>query len=252
MDLSHDDFLGGRLRLAQPRTGYRAGIDPILLAAATDATGGQSVLELGCGAGAALLSLGRRVNGLSLTGVELQPDYHELARLNAEANAIKATIILGDLRALPADLRQQRFDHVIMNPPYFDRAASSAAEDAGRDIALGGETPLADWIDVAARRLAPRGHLTMIQRIERLPEVLAAASNRLGSVVLCPIAARTGRDPKLFLLQARKGGRAAFRCTPPMILHRGSVHEKDGDDYSPDVSNALRNGAGLPVFQTGS
>ena len=67
--MSADDFLGGQLRLFQPRTGYRAGIDPVLLAASIPAKPGDAVLELGCGAGTALLCLGRRVQRLSLTGV---------------------------------------------------------------------------------------------------------------------------------------------------------------------------------------
>ena len=33
-DLTHDAFLGGRIRVWQPARGYRAGTDPVLLAAA--------------------------------------------------------------------------------------------------------------------------------------------------------------------------------------------------------------------------
>ena len=54
-DLTQNAFLGGLVRLWQPRRGYRAGADPVLLAAAVPARGGQSVLDLGCGAGAAVL-----------------------------------------------------------------------------------------------------------------------------------------------------------------------------------------------------
>jgi tRNA1(Val) A37 N6-methylase TrmN6 len=60
-ELSRNDFLGGRLRLWQPVSGYRAGVDPVLLAASVPALSGQSVLELGCGAGAAILCLATRV-----------------------------------------------------------------------------------------------------------------------------------------------------------------------------------------------
>jgi tRNA1(Val) A37 N6-methylase TrmN6 len=45
-DLTHDAFLGGRIHLWQPRAGYRAGIDPVLLAACVPARSGQNVLEL--------------------------------------------------------------------------------------------------------------------------------------------------------------------------------------------------------------
>ena len=51
-DLTDDKFLMGRLRLLQPARGYRAATDPVLLAAACPAEGGQSVLDLGCGDGA--------------------------------------------------------------------------------------------------------------------------------------------------------------------------------------------------------
>jgi tRNA1(Val) A37 N6-methylase TrmN6 len=69
VQVSVDGFLGGQLRLAQPEIGYRAGIDPVLLAAACPAQRGQEVLELGCGVGVASLCLGRRVLGLNLTCV---------------------------------------------------------------------------------------------------------------------------------------------------------------------------------------
>ncbi|MEL7181393.1 MAG: methyltransferase, partial [Pseudomonadota bacterium] len=32
-DLTQDDFLGGKIKVWQPRRGYRAGVDPVVLAA---------------------------------------------------------------------------------------------------------------------------------------------------------------------------------------------------------------------------
>ena len=118
-NLTQDGFLGGRLILLQPAKGYRAGIDPVLLAASIPAESGQSILELGCGVGTALLCLGHRVPGLELTGVELQPSYADCARRNAERNAIAAKIVTADLSKLPLAVRQVRHHHVLANPPYF-------------------------------------------------------------------------------------------------------------------------------------
>jgi tRNA1(Val) A37 N6-methylase TrmN6 len=244
-DLSCDGFLGGRVRLWQPRRGYRAGIDPVLLAAAVPARPGQSVLDLGCGAGAAALCLAARVPGLRLTGIEIQPAYAELARRNVALNGADMAVICADLTDLPAPVRQERFDHVLANPPYFAAGAHSAARDGGRARALGEVTPLAGWIAIAARRLAPGGHLHMIQRTRRLPEMLAACEARLGSLEVLPLAARAGRGPELAILRARKGGRAGFVLHAPTVLHAGSNHARDGDDYLPEISAVLRVSAAL-------
>ena len=246
-EFSCDDFLGGRVRAFQPRRGYRAGVDPVLLAASIDARPGQSILELGCGVGVASLCLANRVPGVSVTGVEMQPVYATLAMLNAKENNAAFDVVEADLRKLPHDLRQRRFDHVIMNPPYFDRTAGTRSKNTGRDVALGGDTPLADWLDIGIRRLGPRAYLSLIQRIERLPEVLAALDGRLGSIIVKPIAGREGRAPELFLLQGRQEGRAAFRLAPTLIMHQGTVHQGDQESYTPLVNSILRNGTDLPV-----
>lgn len=244
-DFTQDGFLGGRVTLFQPRKGYRAGIDPVLLAASVPARDGQTVLELGCGAGAAILCLANRVPGLDLTGVELQPEYADLARRNAIENNVELRLYEADITGLPDDLRQLQFDHVIANPPYFRAGTHSVAKDAGRRVALGGDTALGDWIDVAARRLAPKGYVHIIQRVERLAEMLTACSGRLGSIEVLPLSARVGRDPELVILRARKNGRAAFRLHVPRILHAGTKHNSKGKGYNLDIQSVLRDGAAL-------
>ncbi len=245
-ELTRDAFLGSRLHLWQPRHGYRAGIDPVLLAATVPAQGGDTVLDLGCGAGAALLCLGARVRGLDLWGVELQPAYGDLARRNADANAIPACIVTADLNDLPPPLSQLQARHVIANPPYFDPARRTTASDGGRETGLAEGVPLADWVRVAARRTAPGGTVTMIQSAERLPDLAAAMCAHLGSVQLWPLAPRAGRDPRLILMRGRKAGRAPFRLHAPLILHDGERHRGDCENYVQLIRSVLRDGAKLP------
>jgi tRNA1Val (adenine37-N6)-methyltransferase len=240
-DLSRDAFLMGRLHLWQPLKGYRAATDPVLLAAACPALPGQSVLDLGCGAGAAALCLAARVPGLVLTGLELQPAYAALARRNAAENAIAMTVVEGDLAANPL---RTAFDQVIANPPWYPRAGSPSPT-ASRDTALRAETPIADWIAAAARRLSPGGSLTLICGADSLPEVLAALAPKLGSAAVLPLAAREGRPALRIILRARKGGRAAFRLLAPFILHQGQAHDGDRESYTPNASAVLRDLAAL-------
>ena len=240
-----DAFLGGQIRVWQPRKGYRAGVDPVLLAAAIPARPGQRVLELGCGAGQALFCLATRVPDLDLTGVELQPAYAELARRNSGENGMELRVVEADLSDLPDSIRQQQFHHVLANPPYYRKGAHSSAADAGRAAALGEQTLLDLWFETAARRLVPKGYLHMVQRADRLPDMLAGCDGRLGSIEVLPLAARTGRAPDLVILRARKDGRAPFRLHAPVILHRGAQHERDQDHYRPEIAEILRAGARL-------
>jgi tRNA1Val (adenine37-N6)-methyltransferase len=244
-DVTDDGFLGGRLRILQPRVGYRAATDPVFLAAAVPALPGQSVLELGCGAGVASLCLAARVSGLNVAGVELQPRYADLARRNAVRNSIALEVFETDLAALPPDLRARNFDHVIANPPYFSAGDGTAAEDAGREVALREATPLTVWIDAATRRLKPGGRLTVIHLAERLPELLAACDNRLGSMRILPLAPRIGRPANRVILSAEKGARGPFRLLSPLVLHEGAAHDGDRDSLRSEVQAILRDGAML-------
>lgn len=245
-ELTCDAFLDGKVHLFQPRNGYRAGVDPVLLAACVNAKPGQSVLELGCGAGAASLCLSARVPELHLAGLERQAAYAALARRNALANRTEMTVFEADLAAVPAEVRQMRFDNVIANPPYYKRESSTAARDRGREGALGEDTPLAIWVKVAAKRLLPKGYLHFIHRAERLPDLLAACSGRLGSIEVLPLVPRHNRPAELVVLRARSTGRAAFRLHTPLVLHDGKNHGSDEEDYTPLVRSALRDGAAIP------
>lgn len=241
--LTRDVFLNGRFHLWQPRQGYRAATDPLLLAAAVPATAGQSVLELGCGAGAALLALGTRVPGLSLHGIERQADYADLARRNLSENGQTGQIIVGDLAAMPPPLRTV-FDHVLANPPYY-KPTDPAARDPGRAQALREETPLANWIDAALRRCKPGGTVSVIHLIDRLPHLLSLSYDRGNALVVRPITARAPRAAGRVLLQIRKGSRAPFALLPPLVMHEGDAHERDGDDFSAVARAILRDGAAI-------
>jgi tRNA1(Val) A37 N6-methylase TrmN6 len=242
-EVTTDAFLGGRLAVLQPKRGFRSGTDAVFLAAAVPAVAGDRVLELGCGAGVAALCLAARVPGLSVTGVERDAVAAGLARRNAGANRLPLRVVEADLAALPADLRAESFDHVMMNPPFFTGGTPSRC--APRAEARHEETPLDLWLDCAVRRLVPGGQLTVMQAADRLPELMRGLDGRMGSLSLRPLTGREGRPAGRVILIARKGGRGAFVLHPPFVLHEGPAHDGDRESYTFAARAILRDGTGL-------
>jgi tRNA1(Val) A37 N6-methylase TrmN6 len=239
-----DALLGGRVRLWQPRRGYRVATDPVLLAAFVPARPGQRVLDLGCGVGAAGLCLAARVPGLDLHGLEVQPAYAALARRNAAENGLALTVHEGDLRHPPEALRRLAFDHVLANPPFHPSTASGAT-DPGRDRAQREEAGIGEWIAAGLRRLAPGGRLVVIHRAGRLGELLAALPAGAGDVEVVPVAARAGRAAGRVLVRARKGRKGELTLWPSLTLHEGDAHAGDGESYTAAAQRLLRGMAEL-------
>lgn len=246
-DLSLDRFIGGKLMISQPKVGYRAAMDPVLLAACCPVKAGESVLELGCGAGVASLCLGTRARA-SLTGLELQPAYADLARRNAAQNSIDFKVVTGDLAQMPAELRAATFDHVLANPPYFPPDSGTKAADAGRELGQREATPLSLWVGQGLKRLYPGGWITLIQNADRLGDLLAALqAENAGSITILPIAPRVGRPAGRVIVQARKRGRAPLQLLAPFILHADASHNHDGANLTPAARAILRDGDVLPL-----
>lgn len=248
--LREDRLLGGRVRLVQPLSGYRAATDPVLLAASVPARPAESVLELGIGAGAATLCLAARVPGLLHAGLEIEPLYLGLAARNAALNGVEVELFAGDVAAPPAALRACSFDHVILNPPYHP-PPSPASPVAHRDRAhREGDAGLDEWIAAALARARPRGRIAIIHRAERLSGILGALAGRAGAVEILPLAARAGRDAGRVIVRARKGVRTPLRLLAPLVLHEGPAHVADQDDFTARARAILREGRAIDFEET--
>ncbi len=231
-----ETFLDGRVKARQPETGFRSGLDAVLLAAAIPAQPGQKALELGAGSGTASLCLAARVTGVSVTGIELDADLANLARQNAVASQLEADFTCADVFALPSELKRD-FDQVFANPPFHGEGAVSP--DPARARALMDDGTLQQWLSLGLQRTVSGGFFTAILRADRLNEALAALPKT--GVNIFPLWPRMGMPAKRVILQARKGSRA------PMGLLAGlALHEADGR-YTGEAETILRDGASLAM-----
>jgi len=235
--LTEDALLGGRLRLLQPRRGYRVAVDAVLLAAAVDPAAGERVLDLGAGVGAVGLCLARRVADCTVTGIELQPALADLARRNATLNGLSERVqtLVHDLaQPLPAALGL--FEQVVSNPPYLAAAVADPPPDPSKALAtIESSADLRRWLEVAVGTLEPAGTLTLIHRSDRLEDI-AAHLVRLGCGALTikrlPPAARV-------LVRARRAPTPSVAQSPPLVLH-----PPDGG-YTAAAEAILRHAAAL-------
>jgi tRNA1(Val) A37 N6-methylase TrmN6 len=240
MNLTEGHLLGGRVRYAQPRDGFRSGIEPVFLSAAVPARAGERLLEAGSGAGAALLCLASRVSGISGVGVERDAALVALAARNAAANGwAELAFLAADIAAVP-DLG--RFDHAFANPPYH-AASGTTSPDPARDAARRAAPELfATWATAMGRRLRPRGTLTWIVAAAVLPACIAALGQAgCAASAMLPLWPHAGQSAKLVLLRGVKGGRAGLRVLPGMVLHAAE------GGYTPEAQAVLRDGAALAM-----
>jgi tRNA1(Val) A37 N6-methylase TrmN6 len=239
---SEDRLLDGRISLKQPHHGYRAAIDPVLLAATTPALPGERVLDVGAGVGAASLCLAFRVPCLQVTGLELQPDLAELAAVNIRDNGLddRVHILTGDLLSPPGDLSPASFDRVMSNPPFQKAGTHTPPPGASRALAHGeGSADLAAWIAFCTRMLKPRGTLTLIHRADRLDDLIALLHGRFGAVTLIPLWPRIGQPAKRVLVTARRGARSPAALSAGLTLHEAS------GGFTPAAEGILRHGNAL-------
>lgn len=247
--ISEDALLGGKVILRQPVRGHRFGHDAVLLAAATPAQAGQHAVELGSGVGAAGLVLARRVEGLTVTLVELDAALAALANENILRNALAERVravcldvTAGIAEFSAAGLTPGSADHVLMNPPF--NAPQNASPDRARQLARSASPGmLVQWVDAAARILRPQGILTQIWRADGLADVLAALTDKFGAIAILPVHPKPGAAAIRVLVSAVKGSKG------PLVLLPGFILAETDNKPSAQAEAVLRAGAALDLIR---
>lgn len=153
--------------------GQAPGDEALLLARQAGPTAGERILEPGCGQGATALLLAAMAP-VRVCGLELHEEVLAVARANEATNRAQLRGSVewrcGDLRdfAGPGSPEAERFDLVLMNPPFYRAGSGRLPPDRLRAVARHElEGDLADWLACAARALRPGGRLLGVLPRER-------------------------------------------------------------------------------------
>ena len=243
--LTHDRLLAGRVIFDQPAEGYRAAIDPVLMAAAVPVRPGETILDLGSGAGAASLCLAVRIPGCTVIGVERDAALVAIANANALANDLAGRVrfVAGDVRDSLSELDGMTFDHAMANPPYLEPARADLrgpSSSRHREATVESDADLDDWIQALCRSVKRKGRITLIQRADRLADILTALRPRAGDVTILPLWPKAGRAARRVIVSARPGTSAPLRLLNGFVLHNEDGEFSSAADAILNDAAALR------------
>ena len=240
--ITRDAFLGGRLTLSQPRRGFRAGLDSVLLGAAVG-EGRSRLLDLGSGVGTASLVALTHHAKLTATLAEQDRATLVLTLSNIATNGLaeRATAIEVDITAKgnvrnAAGLIDNGYDAVIANPPFFDGSAGTLAEERSRAEArhMDGEA-LDLWVKTAASCAAAGAEIIFVYPATHLAPLLASFTQRFGAVTILPLMPRPGLPANRILIRAIKGSRA-----PLTLLASRALHPAEDRAFAPEFDAIFR------------
>jgi tRNA1(Val) A37 N6-methylase TrmN6 len=221
----------------QPIQGYRFALDSLVLAAFTPAQDNQTVLELGIGTGAASLALAFQHSTITIHGIELQEDILPITQKNINANGWNHRFQLFSGNLVNRLVQGHFYDHVIMNPPFFENHTYTHSPYIHKTLSHGeSQGTLKDWVLEAHRTLKSRGYITIIHTARRLDELLTILGVQFGSIEVFPLWPKKGQPAKRVLIRARKGVKS------PLILHSGLIlHQNDGT-FTEQAASIINNG----------
>ncbi len=239
-----DLFCDGRLRIRQPREGYRFSIDAVILAGAVRPAPGTRIADLGSGCGIVALLIAARHPGTAVVAVEIQEELARLARANVSENGLSARIevVCGDLRRLERRDLGGPFGWVVSNPPFRHRGSGRLAGNDSRALARHEIcVVLEDVLQAARRLLDPGGRLSLIYDAGRTADLLSGMrSAGLEPKRLRGVHGTPRHAARLVLVEGIRGARPGLRVDPPLFLFSSRGR------YTPEVQSFFDLPPGFP------
>ncbi|GHT93474.1 methyltransferase [Alphaproteobacteria bacterium] len=222
MELTKDYVLKGRVSLLQPKYGYRVAVDPFVLSSFVNVRDGQSVLDVGCGVGAISLILKLKNPFAQITAIDVDRDICDICMRNSEENSLDIDIINVGIENFHKNHRNNLFDHVVTNPPFFNKKSTRVSD---LKLLANFETiELSDWVSCCLKNLKNGGMFYIIHHASRISDILLSLAKKAGATEIIPIFPKDGQDAIRVIVKCKKGSMESTRITSGLILH-----DRDGN-----------------------
>lgn len=220
MALKWEELAGGYGVFIGPEHGITT--DTLLLAEFSMPSKGDCCADMGTGCGAIAILWCALAAPEQIYGIELDKAGAEQASASVEKNGLggKISILNRDIRQHRDFLGHQSLDKIACNPPYKALGAGLQNRDGQRSTARH-ELSLTpeDLAKAAAYALKFGGSISICQRPERLTDYMTVfRANNLEPKRLRLVQQHREKQPSLFLLEARKGGKPGLRAEPTLFV----------------------------------
>lgn len=232
-----DDLQYKGLKIIQNTDGFCFGIDSILLTEfARDMKKKKKIVDLGTGTGIISILLSKKIEAISIIGVEKQKSVADMARRSVKLNNLEdiIQIINEDIQTL--SLQRNSFDYIVTNPPY-KKEGTGLINKTDEKIISRHETTvnLEEWIKFSSNLLKSQGAIYMVHRTERLNEIIEYLRKyKLEPKRIRFVYPNIFKDANLVLIKAVKNANEFLKVEKPLI-----VYNKDGS-YTDEILNIYK------------
>ena len=241
------DYVNDDLELIQNKEGLTFGTDALLLAGYIEGKS-KNAVELGGGSGIISMLVLTRGKADRVTALEVQAEYAELIKRNAEHNRLSDRLdaVCCDLRDFTAT---EDYDLVFSNPPYMKADGGRECDSEKKNIARHEvHGSIYDFCASGAKMLKYGGYMTTVYRPDRLTDLIAAyRAAGIEPKRMTLVMANIDSVPSMVLVEGKKGGRSGMKLTRPLCLYA----DGDNREYSADMQYIMENGAFPKGFKRG-
>lgn len=218
-EFTQDYILNGKIKIMQPKRGYRVAIDPIILASFVDIRPHQSLLDVGCGVGTISLILKNIETTSNITAIDLDEVMCDFCKRNSDVNFLDLNVINCSVENVGSneELKSKYFDHVITNPPFFEDRSSRISHT--KRLANFETIELKTWIALCLKKLKNNGMFSIIHNASRIGEIMQSVDGILGDIEIIPIYSRNGNDAKRVIVCGKKGRKSDTKITTGIVVH---------------------------------